>query len=381
MLGPQGQPYATHMPTERLTASITQPHPDDSRLRLLALLHSPSASGSDTTICRIASHLAALGHSLVRVPDPADPAELARLARKHGADALIGTHAFFSGRSFRGSGLPYVLVLGGTDVNEFAHDPECLEIMTRAVSEATAIVAFNEDFMQRCLRVWPLAEGKLYHIPQGVRTRPSDFSLRGHAQLPPDALIFLLPSGLRPVKDPLFLLSSISQWHRDDRRINLVIAGLAYEPSYHELTLRRIGSAAGVHYVGALAQHDLHAAMREAVAVLNTSLSECSPNAVLEAMDLGCPVMVRDIPGNTCLVRHEVTGLVFGTADDFGVQARRLLADRQSARKIARQGQEFVARAHRLDSERAGYAAVVSLLAGRLRHRSPCPQQAERRPS
>lgn len=368
------------MPTEGLTTLTSQPRANGG-LRLLALLHSPPASGSDTTIRRIASHLAALGHSVVRVPDPADPAELARLARKHGADALIGTHAFLSGRFFRGTGLPYALVLGGTDVNEFAYDPECSEIMTHAVSEATAIVALNEDFVHRCLRIWPQAEGKLHHIPQGVRTRPSAFSLRDHAQLPCDAVIFLLPSGLRPVKDPLFLLSSIARWHRADHRINLVIAGLAYEPGYHELALRRIGSAAGVHYVGALAQHDLHAAMREAVAVLNTSLSECSPNAVLEAMDLGCPVIVRDIPGNTCLVRHEVTGLVFGTADDFEVQARRLLADRRFARAIARRGQDFVARAHGLDSEKAGYATVVNLLADKLKNRSPCPWQTERQPT
>jgi glycosyltransferase involved in cell wall biosynthesis len=178
-------------------------------------------------------------------------------------------------------------------------------------------------------------------------------------------LVFLLPSGIRPVKDPLFLVNRISRWHLADSRITLVVAGLAYEPGYQELALRRIGAAAGVYHAGVLAQPDLHAAMREATAVLNTSLSECSPNAVLEAMDLGCPVLVRDIPGNTCLVEHERTGLVFGTPGDFEAQARRLITDRGLARRIAAQGQEFVRRRHGLDAVRAGYAAVVQSLVGR----------------
>src|ERR1700683_5343627 len=227
------------------------------------------------------------------------------------------------------------------------------------------VVVFNEDFTHRCLRTWPDAASKLHHIPQGVRTEPSGFSLRTQLSISTGSLVFLLPSGIRPVKDPLFLVNRISRWHLADSRITLVVAGLAYEPGYQELALRRIGAAAGVYHAGVLAQPDLHAAMREATAVLNTSLSECSPNAVLEAMDLGCPVLVRDIPGNTCLVEHERTGLVFGTPGDFEAQARRLITDRGLARRIAAQGQEFVRRRHGLDAQRAGYAAVVQSLVGR----------------
>jgi len=99
--------------------------------------------------------------------------------------------------------------------------------------------------------------------------------------------------------------------------------------------------------------------MWEATSVLNTSLSECSPNAVLEAMDLGCPVMVRDIPGNTCLVEHEITGLVFDTPDDFRRQAQRLVDDEKFAGRVGRRGREFIRQAHGPRPERAAYAAVL----------------------
>ncbi len=367
LVGQKSRSYATPMPSDGLTTCSGESRLASAPLRILALLHSPPCSGSDTTIRRIIGHLAELGHCVVSQADPADSAELARLAAKHDADALIGTHAFLSGRTFVGSDLPYALILGGTDVNELSTDPDCFEIMTSAVDGAAAVVVLNEDFKHRALRTWPGTAGKLYHIPQGVRTGRSNFSIAKYLSLPAESKFFLLPSGIRPVKDPLFLLDGISRWHLEDPQITLVIAGLAYEPGYHELALRRIGVAAGVRYAGALAQPDLHAAMRDATAVLNTSLSECSPNAVLEAMDLGCPVLVRDIPGNTCLVEHERTGLVFGTPGDFEAQARRLIADPGFARSIAVRGQQHVRRSHSLDAERTGYAAVVRALAGRHR--------------
>ena len=105
-------------------------------MNVLALLHGPTASGSQTTIRRIASHLTASGHSVVPLPDPGDPEQLSRLARERDVDVMIGTHAFLSGKHFLEVGLPYVIVLGGTDVNEFAPDPDCFAVMTRAVEGA-----------------------------------------------------------------------------------------------------------------------------------------------------------------------------------------------------------------------------------------------------
>ena len=169
------------------------------------------------------------------------------------------------------------------------------------------MVAFNDDFMHRGAALWPQISDKLHRIPQGAITEASQLSLRRSLGMAPSEKIFLLPSGLRPVKDPLFLLNCISEWHEEDPRIRLVIAGSSYAPEFAGIVERRCASRPGTHYIGPLPQPDLHAAMLEATAVLNTSLSECSPNAVLEAMDLSCPVIVRDIPGNTCLCAGHAT--------------------------------------------------------------------------
>ncbi|WP_290056612.1 alpha/beta fold hydrolase [Amycolatopsis solani] len=325
-------------------------------MTLLALLHSPAASGGDTTTRRIAEHLSASGHPVRLLPHADAVAEAAKDAD---VLAMVGTHALLSGSTFLETGRPYVLVLGGTDLNEYALEPVFHQVMTQAVERAAGLVAFNDDFVRRSRELWPQVADKVRYIPQGVRTTPSDYSLRRALGVGADAKLLLLPAGLRPVKDPLFAIDAVKQLHEDDDRVRLVIAGVSYDEDYEAMVRRRCGGSPAVRYVGALAREDLHAAMREATAVLNTSTSECSPNSLLEAMDVGCPVVVRDIPGNTCLVEHDATGLVFADRDGLREQVRRLLDDDVLARRLRRHGQEHVRRVHGMPAERAAYAAVV----------------------
>jgi glycosyltransferase involved in cell wall biosynthesis len=333
-------------------------------MKILALLHSPLGTGSDTTIRRIAAHLASQGHTLVLMSEPQSLETLSRLARQHSVDVMIGTHALLSASAFAGSDLPYVIIFGGTDLNEYALDPDLLAIMTQAVDGAAALVAFTDEFLRRCLSLWPHTEHKVHLIPQGIHTRPArDFSLRRTLSLPGDAEILLLPSGLRPIKDPLMLVDCIHEWHGEDPRIHLVIAGMSYDAAFEGIVRRRCAAGPGVRYAGALPRARLQAAMREATAVVNTSLSECSPNAVLEAMRLRRPVVVRDIPGNTCVVRHDVTGLVFMDSDDFRVQAQRLLDDPALAARIGRRAGQVALTSHALRDERAAYGRMIDAVA------------------
>jgi len=333
-------------------------------MKVLVAAHSPCGSGSDTTIRRIAAHIESSGHSVLFAADHGDPGTVSRLARRHRVDAMIGTHALLCARSFRDEGPPYVVVFGGTDLNEYALDPPSLEAMGRAVNRAAGLVAFTTDFVDRCLALWPHVRDRLRHVPQGVHTEPSrSFSLKERLRLPSDARMLLLPSGLRPVKDPLLLLRCVSRWHQEDPRIHLVIAGLTYDQEFAGIVRRRCAASSGLHYIGVLRRADLQAAMLESTAVLNTSLSECSPNALLEAMRLGCPVVARDIPGNTCLVRHEATGLVFDDPEGFRRQVHRLLDDPPLARRLGRQAQRYTVSAHSMEAERTAYARLIGDLA------------------
>ena len=45
-----------------------------------------------------------------------------------------------------------------------------------------------------------------------------------------DSLLYLLPCGLRDVKDPAYLVRAFSDWHAVDRRIYLCIIGPPLDP-------------------------------------------------------------------------------------------------------------------------------------------------------
>jgi glycosyltransferase involved in cell wall biosynthesis len=52
--------------------------------------------------------------------------------------------------------------------------------------------------------------------------------------------------------------------------------------------------------------------VRCASALLNSSLSEGQSGAIMEAMAMGVPVIVRENEGNGSLVTHGINGIMFG---------------------------------------------------------------------
>ena len=79
----------------------------------------------------------------------------------------------------------------------------------------------------------------------------------------------------------------------------------------------------------------------------------------MEAMRLGRPVLVRNIPGNVEVVSHERTGLVFSSPEEFVALGQRLLAEPDWASAVAARGQRHVKEAYAPASEQAAYGALL----------------------
>jgi hypothetical protein len=142
--------------------------------------------------------------------------------------------------------------------------------------------------------------------------------------------VLLLPCALRSVKDPLFAVEAVQQWHSEDASVVMVIIG----PILDEALGREVEAAAanccrggsgrggsgsgesggegiggtGGGLCGSVVYHtnvphlDLLAAVRESDIVLNTSLSEGESNALLEAMAMKVPIVARANEGNSTLL-------------------------------------------------------------------------------
>ena len=195
-----------------------------------------------------------------------------------------------------------------------------------------------------------------------------------------ERLLLLLPAGLRPVKDVLFGLDAFLGWHAADPRVRLRIVGPSLDADYAAVVAAALAHANGgagggdddlVSYVGAMPRDRLHASMREASIVLNTSVSEGMCNSLLEAMLLGTPVLARSNDGNAALLEHSATGMLFATADEMVTHGQRLLSDAPFAHTLATSARDAVAAKHGEGAEAAAYARVCKYA---LETRGPPPR-------
>lgn len=108
-------------------------------------------------------------------------------------------------------------------------------------------------------------------------------------------------------------------------------------------------------------------ASSQVAAVLNSSDAEGMPNAVLEAMALGVPVLCRDVPGNRDVVESgRVGGWLWRDEADFSKQCDRLLdtwagtaTEPLDIDRVVAAGARFVAERFSLDAERAAWHDLV----------------------
>ncbi|CAN0333574.1 unnamed protein product [Lampetra planeri] len=291
-------------------------------MKVLLLAPTSVASGNATTAERIRHYLLTSGHKCLLENSRcfSEPKDVCQFISVNGISAVIALHLYKAGRLLVGCGVPYGVVFGGTDVNEDVKNEHKLSVMTAVAQNARFLVAFTEELKCIAEHLWPCTKGRVYIQPQGVWTNPdTGFAWRSHLRssgVPADtsSLLFLLVCGIRQVKDPLYLTDTFSEWHNEDSRVHLIIIGPEMDSVLSAAVKERIKMARGVWLLPELPQNHLHAAMSGSFCLVNSSLSEGMSGAILEAMQLGLPVIARDIPGNAALITHEETGLLYTTA-------------------------------------------------------------------
>ncbi|KAI4899751.1 hypothetical protein NFI96_013323, partial [Prochilodus magdalenae] len=177
-----------------------------------------------------------------------------------------------------------------------------------------------------------------------------------------DLRVFMLVCGLRRVKDPLYLLKAFSEWHAENPLVVLIIIGPKVDPVFSAEVEESVKRSAGVYLAGERSQEELHTAMQKSFALVNSSVSEGMSAAVLEAMDLELPVLARDIPGNAAIVKHEVTGLLYSSPEEFVSVSKRLLSDGTLQETLKRNGKRYVTDFHSPTKERTTYQQLVDML-------------------
>jgi glycosyltransferase involved in cell wall biosynthesis len=179
------------------------------------------------------------------------------------------------------------------------------------------IVAVSEHTADVIVRVEGIAREKIVVIPNGVdlhRFAPRD-SRVARAQWGIGEGTFVVASigRLSQEKGHRYLLQALAAARAQMPSIACLIAGDGPLRRTLETQVRTLGLERVCRFLGDVPEIETVFAAAD-VAVL-PSVFEGMPNAVLEAMAMGCPVIATAVGGSRELVRHGETGLLVPPAD------------------------------------------------------------------
>ena len=277
-----------------------------------------TVGGNVVTLKRVREELQKRGHAMEIYPvnprmNEDDVQEVVSTSKP---DLLHFYHAFKTGFLLPYfSDIPSVVTLSGTDVAHDLGNADRRGVIKAAMDGAGAVLTYNQSHAIRIRTLFPEVTSKIAVLPKGVTlgTDPFDPGIEG--------FLFFHPGGIRPVKNNLFAVESVSSLRSE---AHLLVAGPVLDEKYGAEFQERVSSLPRVHHRERIPHESMGSAYARADVVLNTSLSEGISNALIEAMVSGRPILAADIPGNRDMIESGKTGILYHSAEDFQVQAKRL---------------------------------------------------------
>lgn len=199
---------------------------------------------------------------------------------------------------------------------------------------------------------------KIVVIPNGVDferfagAQPVDLSEFG---IGPEAKTVLAVGRLDPQKGTLELLEAFSSLAARDDSVHLLLVGTGPLQSEVERMRASKGLLSRVHLPGF--RDDVPGLMRAADLLVLASRWEGLPNAVLEAMAAGLPVVATAVDGTRELIQPGETGRLVGPGDVSALAAEMeaALQNSQQSEEMAAAAQGFVSQHYRWDAVAEAY--------------------------
>lgn len=309
-------------------------------MRVLILTPSfvPKISGNAATVARWAGGLEEKGVeiSVADVGSDAGVRALPGTMEDFKPDLLHAHHAYKAGRFLTGlagaESLPWVVSFPGTDVLALGKAGPEGEVVRRVALRAARIVAQSRAVERSLRALFPNLAERVHFVPKGVYLGEEAYPLRKQCRLEPDETLFLLPGGIRRVKNQLEGLRDFKALRARVPKARLVMAGPVLEPDYEAEVAKEMEGAAAVRVE--VPPQAMGGAYREADVVMNLSLAEGFSNAVLEAMLVGRAVLARKIPANAEAVEDGATGMLFLGQEEFVEKGAALAGDAALRRRL-----------------------------------------------
>jgi len=223
----------------------------------------------------------------------------------------------------------------------------------------------NSDAVAADLRAEGVPAERLHVVRNGIDlsqfpARVTRRDMRERLGLARDALVLACVASLIRYKGHLDLLNAVSLLEREGKQVTLLCAGDGPERSALMEEARRLGIAPRVRWLGT--RTDIPEILHASDIGVLASHEEGSPNAVLEYMAAGLPVVATAVGGSGESIVDGVTGhLVPARAPERLARAlARLLDDPAQRAALGRQGRRRALREFDIDTCVARYSCVFS---------------------
>ncbi|SFB14019.1 Glycosyltransferase involved in cell wall bisynthesis [Bacillus sp. cl95] len=243
----------------------------------------------------------------------------------------------------------YIVTITGTDLyQDLFNDEKRLDVV-RSLAGAAAIHVFDKRAKQLLEKEIPSVANRVHIIPQANSFFPKT---KINFEKETGTFLFVLPAGIRKVKNIPFAINSLKKLYTQNDRVRLWIVGPVIEED-EGLAVKELleENKNWAKYMGAVPHSMMGAVLLEADVVLNTSHSEGQSTAILEAMGFGIPVLVSSNDGNRSIVSHERTGFVYNEESDFLVYAEKLINNSDGRKEIGQAAIRYVNENHNRHSE------------------------------
>lgn len=326
----------------------------------------------------LAATLAARGVPVEIVAATSGPRRLraltgfSRLLRRVRPDVVHGHLYWGNVAAALGGRLLGARAVVGSRLNLARPPPPARRALRRLANAWTHLVIANSEAVRHAAaRVEGLTEERLIVIHNGVDCSRFDVapdprlrdSLGGGA-----GPLVTVVANLRRSKGHAVFLQAWASVVRALPRSRALLVGSG--PLHDELENRAaaLGVRSSVHFLGA--RHDVPALLALTDVVAHASLREGFPNAVLEALAAGRPVVATDAGGTREAIVDGRTGLLVPPGDASALEAglMRLLSNPDEARALGDAGRRHVAERFRISTMvRAHEAAYDRVLAASRR--------------
>jgi glycosyltransferase involved in cell wall biosynthesis len=195
--------------------------------------------------------------------------------------------------------VPLVLTIWGSDVLVLGRQHVSRGLLTRTFDRTQAIIAVSDELAERAVRLGAQAD-RIRVIPGGVAYLPREprERIRAHLGIAQGSICVLWVSGLIPVKQPLDVVRAFAQFAASDG-VDASLVMIGDGPLRNEVSefVRRSHLQAVVRLLGRRERDEVWRWQCAADVLVNSSRSEGTPLAVLEALGAGTPVASYPLPG------------------------------------------------------------------------------------